>query len=169
MRKFRGEQTRKCCEKIRKRNYPLWYNKTTNVELLEQRISHVFCAIDCCSYGFRGFFYVANLFSAKFRIVFTFFRLIHFRKKMPKFRQIICEKQTKIYIFGRKFSFAGNPSCKDKEIGKSDLWQRFNFFPAKPWNSLLSIIFNARFLAKEWHFWFIWFTIARPNYLFIKI
>ena len=55
MRKFCGEQTRKCCEKIRKRNYPLWYNKTTNVELLEQRISHVFCAIDCCSYGFRGF------------------------------------------------------------------------------------------------------------------
>ncbi len=30
--------------------------KTSNADLSEQRIPQVFCAINCCSYGFRGFF-----------------------------------------------------------------------------------------------------------------
>ena len=57
--------------------------KTSNDDLSEPRIPQVFCAINCCSYGFRGFFS---------------------RKSLRNVNENFC-------IFSQKFSFAGNPSC----------------------------------------------------------
>ena len=80
------EKMRKFCEKrIRRRNYQLWCNKTSNAELRGQRISKAFLRNN---YSFRRI-------SRKF----AFFRLIHFRKK-EKFRENFCEN----------FLFAGNPN-----------------------------------------------------------
>ena len=70
----------------------IWYNKTSNVELSEQRILQVFCTINCCSYNtylFREIFtyrifakiFCLNNFFAKFCIVFALFCFIHVRER----------------------------------------------------------------------------------------
>ena len=70
------EKMRKFCEKrIRRRNYQLWCNKTSNAELRGQRISKAFL---CNNYSFRRI-------SRKF----AFFRWIHFRKKREISRKIL--------------------------------------------------------------------------------
>ena len=61
-----------------------------------QRIPQVFCLINCCNLWF-----LRNFFSRNFRIS-------HLREK--KYRKKCREMQTKIYIFSRNVSFAGNPS-----------------------------------------------------------
>ena len=46
--------------------------KTSNADLSEQRIPQVFCAINCCSYGFRGFFFAKKFAKCKRKFLHFF-------------------------------------------------------------------------------------------------
>ena len=80
------------CIEVKEEKLLIWHNKTSNVEISEQRIQQVFCTINCCSYNtylFREIFafrifgkiLCLNILFAKFCIVFALFCFIHFRKK----------------------------------------------------------------------------------------
>ena len=73
----------------------IWHNKTSNIEVSEQRF---FWAINCCSYNTHGFH---EIFA--FRI--KNFRQILFSKISLDLFSKICEMWTKIFA---KLSFAGN-------------------------------------------------------------
>ena len=134
MQKF-CEQMRKFCEKyrifknmckiqtfikVKEEKLFIWHNKTSNIELWEQRIPQ-FLGINCCSFKTHGFHkifaFCENIFEfsrsfynlqkyiriSNFRKISLCFCVIYIRKILKKFAK--CDRK-----FSRNISCTGNPS-----------------------------------------------------------
>ena len=91
-RKFSEKNKDENCGAKKMRNFAKKNTEIINYDIIKllmlssqsRAFKNFVCAINCFSYKTYGFLriFFAKLFFAKFRIVFAFFRLIHFREKM---------------------------------------------------------------------------------------
>ena len=90
--------------KVKEEKLLIWYNKTTNVVLSEQRITQFFCSINC--YSFNTYLRKKN---RKIYLRFAFFLHHSYSRKMQNFAKKLAKYELKCSHF-----FAGNPSSCSK-------------------------------------------------------